>query len=148
MMDTPGLLNRPLSERNDIEKLAIASLQHLQSVIVYVVDLTEDCGMSVEDQLELRRDMKEQFLKPEQPWIDILSKNDLRTSYKKTDLYFKDVCSPTPISVLEESALKALKSRLRDELVNFLTEDVGASGEAVEAVEGKPSFEDSGVKDI
>ncbi|KAJ8904635.1 hypothetical protein NDN08_001153 [Rhodosorus marinus] len=148
MMDTPGLLKRPLSERNDIEKLAIASLQHLQSVIVYVIDLTEDCGMSVEDQLELRRDMKEQFLKPEQPWIDVLSKNDLKASYKKTGLYFKDVRSPTLISVLEESGLKSLKAKFTDELVKFLTVDVGLSGEAVEAVECKPTLAESEAKDI
>mmetsp|Transcript_25840 Transcript_25840/g.101970 ORF Transcript_25840/g.101970 Transcript_25840/m.101970 type:complete len:149 (-) Transcript_25840:778-1224(-) len=148
MMDTPGLLKRQLSERNDIEKLAIASLQHLQSVIVYVVDLTEDCGMSVEDQLELRRDMREQFLKPAQPWIDVLSKNDLKASYKKADLYFKDVRNPTLVSVLEETGLKSLKATFTDELVRFLTEDVGASGEAVKAAEGKPPLAGSEANDI
>ena len=42
VIDTPGLLDRPLRERNAIELKAVAALQHLNGVIVFVVDPTDD----------------------------------------------------------------------------------------------------------
>ncbi len=52
--DTPGLLKRPLSERNAMERLTLACLNHLPSSILFVLDLTAQCGTSVEDQLAIR----------------------------------------------------------------------------------------------
>jgi len=58
VVDTPGLLDRPLSERNDIELQAIAALHHLQGVILYILDPCEHCGFSLEDQLSLLTDVR------------------------------------------------------------------------------------------
>lgn len=52
--DTPGLLNRPLAERNAMERLTLACLQHLPSTVLFVLDLTAQCGTSVADQLAIR----------------------------------------------------------------------------------------------
>ena len=39
-MDTPGLLDRPDLERNDMEKQGIAAFDYLEPVIVFLTDLT------------------------------------------------------------------------------------------------------------
>jgi nucleolar GTP-binding protein len=49
--DTPGLLRRSDDERNNIEKLTLAALSHLPTAILYVHDLTGDCGTTVPDQV-------------------------------------------------------------------------------------------------
>eukprot|EP00891_Asterochloris_glomerata_P003705 jgi/Astpho2/3705/gw1.00060.28.1_t len=73
--DTPGLLNRPDEDRNAMERLTLASLQHLPTAVLFVVDLTEGCGTSVGDQRAIRRDLKRAF--PYKLWLDIFSKADL-----------------------------------------------------------------------
>jgi nucleolar GTP-binding protein len=38
-------------ERNNIEKLTLAALSHLPTAVLYVHDLTGDCGTTVPDQV-------------------------------------------------------------------------------------------------
>ncbi|WIA15058.1 hypothetical protein OEZ85_001756 [Tetradesmus obliquus] len=45
--DTPGLLHRPDEYRNKMELLTLAALQHLPSSVVFVADLTEECGTTI-----------------------------------------------------------------------------------------------------
>lgn len=73
--DTPGLLKRPDEERNNIEKLTLAALEHLPTAVLYVHDLTGECGTSVPDQLSIYRHVKALF--SERPWLDVVSKADL-----------------------------------------------------------------------
>lgn len=54
MTDTPGLLNREEDERNAMERLTLASLQFLPTAVLFVADLTGECGTSVADQWEIR----------------------------------------------------------------------------------------------
>lgn len=61
VIDTPGLLDRPLSEKNEIEKQAIAALTHLADMILFVVDSSETCGYSLEDQKQLLSQMEKMF---------------------------------------------------------------------------------------
>lgn len=50
IIDTPGLLDRTLEERNDIEKQSILALRYLTHVILFVLDPSETCGYSIEKQ--------------------------------------------------------------------------------------------------
>lgn len=52
--DTPGLLDRPEGERNAMERLTLAALEHLPTAVLFVVDLTGECGTSVRDQWRIR----------------------------------------------------------------------------------------------
>ncbi|MDF0591848.1 NOG1 family protein [Candidatus Methanocrinis natronophilus] len=61
VVDTPGLLDRPLGERNEIELQAIAALRHLRGAVLYILDPSEHCGFSLEEQLRLLEDI--------QPWL-------------------------------------------------------------------------------
>jgi nucleolar GTP-binding protein len=74
-MDTPGLLQRPDDFRNKMELLTLAALQHLPSSVLFVADLTEECGTSVADQWAIRCELRARF--PAKPWVDVLSKADL-----------------------------------------------------------------------
>jgi len=61
IIDTPGLLDRPIAKRNTIEQQAIAALTHLADVIVFVLDVSEICGYPLKDQRNLLTQMKKMF---------------------------------------------------------------------------------------
>jgi Predicted GTPase len=78
VMDSPGLLARDDSVRNEMEALTLAAMQHLPTAVMYVMDLSGGAGdkcSSVSDQLQLRREVRARF--PRRPWIDVVSKCDL-----------------------------------------------------------------------
>ncbi|GMH32221.1 hypothetical protein BSKO_00055 [Bryopsis sp. KO-2023] len=75
--DTPGLLNREDDSRNAMEKLTLATLGFLPTAVVFVIDLTEECGTSIADQLVLKDELKDRY--PQKPWINVFSKEDLLT---------------------------------------------------------------------
>ncbi len=61
IIDTPGLLDRPVSKKNDIEKQAIAALTHLADIIVFILDPSETSGYSLTDQKNLLSQTKKMF---------------------------------------------------------------------------------------
>ncbi|HEC86420.1 MAG TPA: GTPase, partial [Thermoplasmatales archaeon] len=61
LIDTPGLLDRPLEKRNKIEKQAIAALAHLADLIIFILDPTEHCGYSMEEQRNLLNRVRRMF---------------------------------------------------------------------------------------
>ncbi|MBN3273114.1 NOG1 protein, partial [Polyodon spathula] len=61
VVDTPGILDHPLEERNTIEMQAITALAHLRSAILYVMDVSEQCGHALEQQLELFHSIRPLF---------------------------------------------------------------------------------------
>jgi len=76
IIDTPGLLDRPLSEKNDIERQAIAALTHLADLIIFISDPSETCGYLLKDQLHMLSQIKEIF--KEIPFIIVENKADLK----------------------------------------------------------------------
>lgn len=81
LIDTPGLLDRPFEQRNDIEKQAIAALAHLADIIVFVLDPSETCGYSVTDQHQLLDQMHHLF--PKASIIVVENKGDIAKSSSK-----------------------------------------------------------------
>ncbi|MDH5816029.1 MAG: 50S ribosome-binding GTPase [Candidatus Nezhaarchaeota archaeon] len=77
IVDTPGLLDRPLEERNKIELQAIIALKNLEGGVVFLIDPTETCGYSLEYQLNVLRSVKEMF--KEKPMVVALTKIDIAT---------------------------------------------------------------------
>lgn len=48
VMDTPGILDHALEERNTIEMQSITALAHLQASILYFIDISGTCGYTLE----------------------------------------------------------------------------------------------------
>jgi len=60
-IDTPGILDHPLEEMNTIEMQSITAIAHLRSAALYFVDLSEQCGYTVEAQVQLFHSIKPLF---------------------------------------------------------------------------------------
>lgn len=61
VVDTPGILDHPLEDRNTIEMQAITALAHLRAAVLYVMDLSEQCGHTLQEQLELFNNIRPLF---------------------------------------------------------------------------------------
>ncbi len=75
IIDTPGILDRPMSERNEIEKQAIAALKYLAHVIIFMVDPSEACGWGLDDQFNLYDEVRRMF--PLNPLLVVFNKIDI-----------------------------------------------------------------------
>ena len=75
LVDTPGLLDRPLEKRNDIELQAIAALENIGSLVLFLMDESEICGTPIEEQQHLLEDV--QKLLPGTDLMIVTSKADL-----------------------------------------------------------------------
>ncbi len=82
VVDTPGLLDRPLSRRNDIELKAVAALHHLPGVVLYILDPSEYCGFPLDEQLALLEDIRSWL---DLPILAVANKKDL-VGYPDADL--------------------------------------------------------------
>ncbi len=78
VVDTPGLLDRPLDERNSIELRGILALKHLADLVVFVFDPTETCGYPMSEQEHLLKQIREQFSSV--PIIEVENKADMSKS--------------------------------------------------------------------
>ena len=78
MVDTPGLLDRPMSERNSIEMQAIAALENVGDVLLFLLDSTDSATTPIEEQEHLLKEVR--GLISERPIIVVHSKSDLYDS--------------------------------------------------------------------
>ncbi|KFK42458.1 hypothetical protein AALP_AA2G259300 [Arabis alpina] len=128
--DTPGLLRRSDEDRNNLEKLTLAVLTHLPTAVLYVHDLTGECGTSPSDQFQIYKEIKERF--KDYLWIDVVSKCDLLEGspviYAKEDqssdeaeiIKYRERGPDESIlvSVKTEQGLNELKSKVKEVLIN------------------------------
>ncbi|EIE24639.1 P-loop containing nucleoside triphosphate hydrolase protein [Coccomyxa subellipsoidea C-169] len=73
--DTPGLLNRAEEDRNAMERLTVSCMAFLPTSVLFVIDLTGQCGTSPATQWQIRADLRARF--PNKPWLDVFTKQDL-----------------------------------------------------------------------
>jgi len=64
IIDTPGLLDRPILDMNDIELNAMVALEHLADTILFIIDASETCGYPIESQYHLSKEIKRIFNTP------------------------------------------------------------------------------------
>ncbi|XP_063778007.1 GTP-binding protein 4 [Pseudophryne corroboree] len=105
VVDTPGILDHPLEERNTIEMQAITALAHLRAAVLFVMDISEQCGHTIEQQLELFDNIRPLFAN--KPLIIVLNKCDVKRVSELTEeqqKIFKEL-ENEGLPVLETSTL-------------------------------------------
>ena len=75
VIDTPGLLDHPLEERNTIEMQSITALAHIRASVLYFVDLSGQCGYTLTQQLSLFASLKPLFIG--KPVLLVTTKSDI-----------------------------------------------------------------------
>ncbi len=103
LIDTPGLLDRPLTKRNAIEKQAIAALRHLADIILFIRDPSQTCGYTLTEQDNLLHQITQLF--PDQSVIVVNNKMDLS----------KESRDGLQISCTKKIGIDVIRERLIDE---------------------------------
>jgi len=77
VVDTPGILDHSLEDRNIIEMQAITALAHLNSTVLFFVDISETCGYTIKKQAALYHSIKALFAN--KPLLVVANKIDLKS---------------------------------------------------------------------
>ena len=103
LVDTPGLLDRPPQERNDIESQAVSALEHLADAVLVLVDPSEECGYPLAQQLELRDAIEARF---DVPVLTVGNKRDRSTDVEAD--HFMSVTEGDNVSGVLDAAIDAV----------------------------------------
>lgn len=106
VIDTPGLLDRELEDRNAIERQAIHALEHTADLIIFILDPTETCGYELRAQKNLLKMVKEEFERI--PVIPIENKVDI--SYTSSKNIKISALKGTGVDALIEKAVESITS--------------------------------------
>ncbi|KIR53116.1 nucleolar GTP-binding protein [Cryptococcus gattii Ru294] len=104
VIDTPGVLDHPLEEMNTIEMQSITALAHLRSAVLYFMDLSEQCGYTIEAQCKLFHSIKPLF--QNKPTILVINKIDivrLSDLSEENRSYVDTVLADKSVTVVEAS---------------------------------------------
>ncbi|XP_017351539.1 nucleolar GTP-binding protein 1 [Ictalurus punctatus] len=122
VVDTPGILDHPLEERNTIEMQAITALAHLRAAVLYVMDVSEQCGHTLSQQLELFNNIRPLFAN--KPLIVVANKCDVKKISELSEdnqKIFLDLLSEgIPVietSTLTEEGVMQVKTEACDKLL-------------------------------
>jgi nucleolar GTP-binding protein len=74
LLDTPGLLDRPMAERNEMERQAATAIDEVADLLVVLVDPTETCGYDREQQAALAAELLDST---DAPALVVATKRDL-----------------------------------------------------------------------
>ncbi|MFH1821347.1 MAG: NOG1 family protein [Methanobacteriota archaeon] len=110
VIDTPGLLDRPLEKRNPIELQAISALKNLAKVIVFIMDPSETCGYEMRDQLHLLDDIEKMFAGMKVLVVanktDMLNEEKIsQTREKRSGIFFVTASTGEGVGELRENLL-------------------------------------------
>lgn len=103
LIDTPGILDRPYEERNEMEKKALLALKDIVGPVLFIFDGSGQSGYTYESQERLYNEIKEILRKP---IIRVQSKIDLE----------QEIREEITISVGMEDSLKKLKNVLYERI--------------------------------
>lgn len=84
VIDTPGILDHPLEERNTIEMQSITAMAHIRACVLFFIDLSESCGYTIRQQISLFESLRPLFAN--KPVLLVCNKVDLmRPNQLSTD---------------------------------------------------------------
>jgi nucleolar GTP-binding protein len=139
VIDTPGILDHSLEERNTIEMQAIIALAHLTCSVLYFCDPSEQCGYTVEQQCSLFRSIKPLFANKQliivvnkvdqQPWETLDPERK-----EMIEALAKDVnCSLMTMSNISEQGVSEVKNAACEKLLASRV-DARVAGKKIEGV--------------
>ncbi len=104
LIDTPGILDRPVEELNPIERKALAALKHLPNAVLFVIDPRRGAYYSLDKQLRLLKSVKE-LIEDNVPFVIAINKIDISKpdEVAGAEAMVGEVCPSCP--VLKVSAL-------------------------------------------
>jgi len=73
-VDTPGILDRPAEERNQIERQALAAMMNVADLVLFILDPSEHCGFPMRVQLNLLAEVKGMV---DAPLLIVANKSDI-----------------------------------------------------------------------
>jgi len=124
VIDTPGILDHSLEERNTIEMQAITALAHLTCSVLYFMDISEQCGYTVGQQCSLFKSIKPLFSNKEliivinkidvQPWDTLDAGKKTLIEDLTTDA---DNCTLMTMSNISEEGVSEVKASACDKLL-------------------------------
>ena len=128
VVDTPGILDHPLEDRNTIEMQAITALAHLRAAVLYFLDPSEQCGHSLEQQKHLFDSIRPLF--NNKPLVVISNKMDVikRSEFSQhQEGIFKEIEKEIGRDILEmstvtEEGVMDVKTRACDLLLQHRVE--------------------------
>jgi nucleolar GTP-binding protein len=139
VIDTPGILDHSLEERNTIEMQAIIALAHLTCSVLYFCDISEQCGYTIEQQCSLFRSIKPLFANKQliivvnkvdqQPWDDLEPEKKEMIEALAEDAN----CSLMPMSNITELGVSEVKSTACEKLLATRV-DARISGNKIDGV--------------
>jgi len=123
VIDTPGILDHPLENRNTIEMQAITALAHLTCSVLYFVDISEQCGYTIEQQCNLFYSIKPLFANKQ--LIVVVNKVDVQPwdtldpeKKKLVEALAEDQnCTLMTMSNLSEDGVSEVKAAACDKLL-------------------------------
>lgn len=123
VIDTPGILDHPLEDRNTIEMQSITALAHLRAAIIYIIDPSEQCGYSLKQQVDLFESIKPLFAN--KPLIvaankmDVIKMEDLSKEAQALikGLQQSEGCELLSMSTLSEEGVSKVKEVACDMLL-------------------------------
>lgn len=139
VIDTPGILDHPLEERNTIEMQSIIALAHLTCAVLYIMDISEQCGYTIEQQCRLFQGIKPLFANKQliivinkvdqQPWETLeADKKEMIEALLKTGK-----CSLMTMSNITEHGVSQVKNAACDKLLESRV-DARVAGNKVDGV--------------
>ena len=125
VIDTPGLLDRPLEERNDIERQAISALRYVGNVLLFILDPSENCGYPMKEQYALLEEVKD-FI--DMPILVVANKIDLESADKvKADMRMSTLTKDGVIDV-RNKLIEMIQEQEILPVVETLVEDTPTEG--------------------
>eukprot|EP00096_Caligus_rogercresseyi_P013974 TRINITY_DN6536_c0_g1_i1.p1 TRINITY_DN6536_c0_g1~~TRINITY_DN6536_c0_g1_i1.p1 ORF type:complete len:674 (-),score=201.45 TRINITY_DN6536_c0_g1_i1:95-2074(-) len=113
IIDTPGILDHPLEERNTIEMQAITALAHLRAAVVFIVDPSEQCGYNLESQFSLFESIKPLFAN--KPLVVVGNKTDVWGSREELPTEKREILDKMLNSESEEDAITYMEMSTKED---------------------------------
>lgn len=110
-IDTPGLLDRPVDDMNEIELNAMVALEHLADLVFYIFDASETSGYPLESQMSLYNGIKNIFNTPIQC---VFNKMDLVEDTEHVDKFIEQLEDPIKLSAVEGIGVSKLITKMEE----------------------------------